>query len=136
MPLREQKCHTPKCANTFLAENGRRRLCDDCRNKRRQRKSHSRPWQRLPVGMDVKTYKRLMMQISRAEHWIYKNPHYRELALQRAKKAREILGRSYTGKVLVGSESGSSEPTEYRRCYNCAFWLKGEKICPRCGGNN
>jgi hypothetical protein len=74
--LREIRCHNPKCKNTYLAENGRRRLCDACRLGKPKR-----PYYRLPEGMDIKTYNRNWMK------------NYRERKRAEAEEAEKLRRR-------------------------------------------
>jgi|ERR1035441_10140533 hypothetical protein len=129
--LREIRCHSPKCKNTFLAEHGWRRLCDACRvaryviaqQKIREKNKKSPAWHqhknvyqknyRKDRGEDLRAYNR---------EWMRR---------KRAGLPTRIKGMPKAQKPVLEPDS------VFKRCFKCAYWMnRNWAICPQCGEFN
>src|ERR1017187_5994532 len=127
--LREIRCKTPKCRNTFLAEHGWRRFCDTCRVARvvanrkrlRERQKKSPVW-RQENNAYQKDYRK-----RRPEYFREYNAEW--MRRKRAGLPTRIKGMPKAQKPVV------IEPaSRFKRCSQCAYWMNKEwAICSQCG---
>src|ERR1039458_9862904 len=129
--LRTIRCHNPKCKNTYLAENGRRRLCDACReagHAKAVQKQTDRVW-KSPARKKIKL-----------KYWqVYRDAHRQEVTdYNREWMRRKRAGLPTRIKGMPKAQKPALEPVSaFKRCFKCAYWMNKEwAICPQCGEFN
>jgi hypothetical protein len=127
--LRTIRCHNPKCKNTYLAENGRRRLCDACREA-----GHAKAVQK----QTDRVWKSPARKKTKLKYWeVYRDAHRQEVNDYN----REWMRRKRAGLPTSGVQARppvqkpAPDPnSRFKRCFRCAYWMdKGDRVCKRCG---
>jgi hypothetical protein len=123
MPLRKRKCHTPSCPNHFKAKDGHRKFCSSCLYQRQHK-----------------------AQLAK-ERELWKDPKYRKACADYQRQYRKDhleavreYNREWMRRYRAGLETRHIRLARGQaiscRCKNCAYYLLGQHVCPRCGTFN